>query len=324
MARVIIDLRNLDLSHPNAPSTNGHNLASALLRRGDHEYIVLEPGSTAKPPPGDVYFLPAGGRPLFGYRNLVLFPELDHLLAPAQAGPLRVIARTWRAALTTSRADVLLAPSHTIRDALVNFLRVPSMRIVISPPGLEPEFARTSLSEATAARMALGLPERYLLLFGTEHGPVFEGWTAIGAERERAQLVPALNLPTLDREMLRAALSGALACVYCGLHNGVPLGPLEAMACGSPPIVIGDAAYPEVVRDGGLVVRPTEAVADWKESMAALLRSPKLRSDLSVRGRSVAANYGADRSARLLAPLLEPRAQIDERIDAGKEDRRDS
>ncbi len=322
MARVIIDLRNIDLSHPNAPSTNAHNLASALLRRGDHEYTVVESESTARTPPGDVYLLPAGGRPRFGYRNLVLVPELDHLLAPAAAGPLKVIARSWRAALAASRADVLLAPSHTIRDALVNFLRVPPFRIAISPPGLEPGFTRTSLAEATAARTQLGLPQRYILLFGTDTKSVFDAWKAIGAERANAHLVPAWNLPTLDRETLRAALSGALACAYCGLNNGVPLGPLEAMACGSPPIVIGDAAYPEVVRDGGLVVRPADSFADWRDSMAAVLRSPKLRADLSARARSLAEIFSADRSARLLAPLLNPGAQVDEGVDAGQEDHR--
>jgi hypothetical protein len=321
MARVIIDLRSLDLTHPNAPATNAHNLASALLRRRDHEYTVLEPESRSAPPPGDVYLLPAGGRPHFGYRNVVLIPKLDHLFAHAEVGPLRLIARTWRAALATSRADVLLAPSQTIRDALIHFLRVPPARIAISPPGLEPGFTRTSLTEATAARVALGLPERYVLLFGTDTVPVFEAWKAIGSERANAHLVPAQNLRSLDRETLRAALSGALACAYCGLDNGVPLGPLEAMACGSPPIVIGDAAYPEVVRDGGLVVRPAEAIADWRESMAAVLRSRKLRADLSARARSLAEVFSADRSARLLAALLDPGPRAKEGVDAGLEDR---
>jgi len=321
MARVIIDLRDLVLTHPNAPSTNAHNLAAALLRRGDNDYSVLEPESSTKPPPGDVYLLPAGGRPRFGYRNVVLVPQLDHLLAPAAAGPLRVIASTWRMALTTSRADALLAPSMAIRDALVDYLRVPAERITICPPGLEPGFRRTALADATAAREALGLPGRFILVFGADSAPVVEAWAEIGSERAGAHLVHARDLGVLDRQALRCVVSSALACVYCGLGNGVPLGPLEAMACGSPPIVIGDAAYPEVVRDGGLVVSPAAARTDWRESMAAVLRSPKLRADLSARSRSLAEVFTADRSARLLAPLIDPRPKVEEGIDAGQEDR---
>lgn len=309
MARVVIDLRNLELGHPNATAINAHNLAAALLRRGDHEYRVLEPGARGRPPQADVNLLPGGGRPRFGLRNVVLVPELDHLLSPSAAGPLKVLTRSWQAALTSSRADLLLAPSVTIREALLTYLRVPAERVVISPPGLEPGFARVSLAAAGAARESLGIPRRFVVLFGTDTGPALEGWGSVGRERTGVALIPATGLPVLEREELRALLSGAVSCAYCGVNSGVPLGPLEAMACGSPPIVIGDAAYPEVVRDGGLVVRPDNAVGDWRDAFAAVLRSPRLRADLSQRARSLAEVFTADRSARLLAPLLSPEAQ---------------
>ena len=323
MARVIIDLNRLDLSHPNAPAQNAQNLAAALLRRGAHEYQVLEPGQPGKSAKGDVMLSLAGSSPRFGLRNLFLVSKLDHLLRPRAGGPLRLVRKSWQVALVTSRADLLLAPSHAVRDALLSYLRVAPERIAICPPGLEPGFVRPPLAEARATLDRLGLEGRYLLLFGEEVGPVLEAWE--GTEgRSGVRLVRAVDLPTLARGDLRSALSGALACLYCGVGNGVPLGPLEAMACGSPPIVLGDAAYPEVVRDGGLSVRPTAAVADWRESIAAILRSAKLRTDLSQRARSLAEVFTADRAARLLEPLLDPGPKEEERVDTREQDRRES
>ena len=322
MARVIIDLRKLDLSHPNAPAQNARNLAAALLRRGANEYQVLEPGQPGKPAKGELILSLAGSSPRFGHRNLVLISKLDHLLRPRAGGPLRLVRKSWQVALVTSRADLLLAPSHTVRDALVNYLRVAPARIAICPPGLEPGFVRPPLAEARVALARLGLEGRYLLLFGEEVGPVLEAWEGVEG-RPGVRLVRADELPTLARDDLKCALSGALACLYCGVGNGVPLGPLEAMACGSPPIVLGDAAYPEVVRDGGLSIRPAAAVADWRESMNAILRSAKLRTDLSQRARSLAEVFTADRAARLLEPLLDPGPNVEERVDTGKEDRRE-
>jgi glycosyltransferase involved in cell wall biosynthesis len=76
-----------------------------------------------------------------------------------------------------------------------------------------------------------------------------------------------------------------------------------AMACGSPPIAGTDGAYPEVVRDGGLLADPAH-VSEWSECVAALYRSRALRARLSQQAMKLAADLTAENAARALLPLL--------------------
>jgi glycosyltransferase involved in cell wall biosynthesis len=95
------------------------------------------------------------------------------------------------------------------------------------------------------------------------------------------------------------------------------------MACGAPPVVPDDGAFPEVVRDGGLTVGPTD-LAGWAAAISALFRSTPLRVQLSNQARALATGFSAERAARRILALLEPgeRPEVDERVDAGDEDRR--
>ena len=77
------------------------------------------------------------------------------------------------------------------------------------------------------------------------------------------------------------------------------------MACGAPPVVADDGAFPEVVRDGGLTVRAGN-LADWSEAISALYRSRPLRMQLSARGRELADGFSAERAARRVLELLQP------------------
>jgi len=109
----------------------------------------------------------------------------------------------------------------------------------------------------------------------------------------------------LERTRLPALLSGAVGVLLCESLNGCPIRALQAMACGSPPVVPDDGAYPEVVRDAGLTIRAGQ-VADWTEAISALYRSLPLRMQLSARGRELADGLSAERAARTVLELLQP------------------
>jgi hypothetical protein len=296
---LIIDLREVDAVRPDAAGEYALHLTGALLRIAVHADItVLEPGFTGPLPAGGTLFQPAGGRPSPRHRCVVAVHDLAHL----RSGVLG-FARRFGTAFATSRADRVVAPSEAVADALERYLRVPNDRLAVIQPGLEPGFTRTPAEDAAALRAELGLPDRYLLAFG-DGNLARRAWAGATTPPEGAGLVLAEELRP-DRERLPALLSGAVGVLLCETFNGCPIRALQAMACGCPPVVANDGAFPEVVRDGGLTVRAGD-LGDWSEAISALYRSRPLRMQLSAQGRALAAGYSAERSARKVLALLEP------------------
>jgi hypothetical protein len=296
---LIVDLRPIDTVRPDPAGEYALQLTSALVRHAVHTDItVLEPGFTGGLPEGETLFQPAGGRPSPRHRCIVAVHDLAHL----RSGVLG-FRRRFGTAFATSRADRVIAPSEAVAEALVRYLRVPTGRVAVVQPGLEPGSGRTSQREAEALHGELRLPHRYLLASG-DGALARRAWAAATTPAEGAGLVLVEDLQ-LAREKLPALLSGAVGVLLCDSLNGCPIRALQAMACGCPPVVPDDGAYPEIVRDGGLTVRAGE-LGDWSEAISALYRSQPLRVQLAARGRTLAATLSAERAARKVFELLQP------------------
>jgi Glycosyl transferases group 1 len=296
---LIVDLRSVDPVRSDPPSEYALQLTGALVRIGVHvEITVLEPGYQGPPPAGGTLFLPAGGRPSPRHRNLVAVHDLAHL----RSGLLG-FGRRFATAFSTSRSERVIAPSEAVAEALALYLRVPPSRLTVVQPGLEPGFGRTSAADAAALRTELGLPERYLVAFG-DAALARRAWSGATTPAEGAGLVLAEEL-RLERTRLPALLSGSVGVLLCERLNGCPMRALQAMACGSPPVVPDDGAFPEIVRDGGLTVRAGD-LGDWSEAISALYRSRRLRMQLSSQARQLAAGLSAERAAKKVLELLQP------------------
>lgn len=72
----------------------------------------------------------------------------------------------------------------------------------------------------------------------------------------------------IPRTDLAAITAGATTLIYPSIYEGFGLPPLEAMACGVPPIVSNRSSLPEVVRDGGITISAT----DQEALMSAMIR----------------------------------------------------
>jgi hypothetical protein len=296
---LIVDLRPVDPDWPDPPGEYALQLTGALLRIAVHlEITVLEPGYKGELPAGEVLFQPAGGRPSLRHRTIVAVHDLAHL----RSGPLG-FSRRFGTAFATNRSERVVAPSEAVAEALVRYLRVAPDRVTVVHPGLEPGFARTSAADAAVVRAEFGLPDRYLLAYGDSE-LARRAWAAATTPAEGAGLVIAAELPR-DRERLPALLSGAVGVLLCESLNGCPIRALQAMACGSPPVVPDDGAFPELVRDSGLTVR-AGSLSDWSEAISALYRSRSLRVQLAARGRELATGLSAERAARRVLELLRP------------------
>jgi glycosyltransferase involved in cell wall biosynthesis len=300
--RVVIDLRQSDPARCAPADEYARHLIAGLLEVGRHQYTILEPGSRGPLPAADVLLLPAGGTPRPGIRSVTCVPDLNHLLAARRMGVLASVRRGFAVAFTAHRADRLFAPSQYVAHALIRYLRVRKERVHVVPPGVEATFTRTSMAAADALRDELDLGDRYCVASGDRRLAEAAFGGAETPSDARLIHLESLRLPA-DR--LPALLSGAVAVMLTDRACGCPIRALQAMACGSPPIAVADAAYPEVVRDGGLTPDPDD-VEEWAGCISAVYRSTALRARLSQRAMQIAGALTARRAALAALPLLEP------------------
>jgi len=212
------------------------------------------------------------------------------------------------------RARLIITSTQAVKSEVVARCGVEADKIRVIPLGIDEHFfAEPHPTGREIVRARYGLPDRYFLFAGQwepkknlpallrayhlfragERGPhklVIAGGKGWSYRREMA-LIESLNLrqslvltgyiPTRD---LAAVYAMAEALVFPSIVEGFGLPPLEAMACGTPPIVSDAPALVEVVGDAGVVVPGADPEA-LCGVMTQIAGDPALRADLAARGR---------------------------------------
>jgi glycosyltransferase involved in cell wall biosynthesis len=256
--------------------------------------------------------------------SFALFPES---FRPFNRGYLTTMTRR-----TARRADAVIAISRSTADDLQRLWGIPQARIHLAYPGVDAEFRPLSASDVEAFRAAKGLPSRYVLFVGTleprknvtrlveafavlkqqglPHKLVLaggKGWMyePIFAAVENLGLQGDVIFPGfVSRQELPLWYNGAALFAYPSLYEGFGLGPLEAMACGTPVVVSNRASLPEVVGDAGIQVDAEDA-AGLAEAMASVLTSPSRAAQMRERGMERAARFTWEQTARDTARTYE-------------------
>lgn len=214
-------------------------------------------------------------------------------------------------------ADHILPISHATRDDLGNLLHVPAEKMTVHMLGVDDAFRPLPPAEVDAARARLGLPESYILFVSTfeprknipglldayrllradvpdvpplvlagRRGWLYEEIFGRAGALGLADHVIWLESPAT--EDLPAIYSGAAVFVLPSHYEGFGLPALEAMACGTVPVVANRSALPEVVGDGGLLVDPDDP-ADIANALHRVLADSALRGRLRTAGLARAA-----------------------------------
>lgn len=216
-------------------------------------------------------------------------------------------------------ADHILASSHATLGDLISLLNVPPEKITVHMLGVNAAFQPLPAERVDTVRARLNLPETYLLFVGTfeprknipglltaydqlcrdmQDAPPLvlvgrRGWlydeifARVDALRLHDRLIWLADAAQAD---LPAIYNGAAALVLPSHYEGFGLTALEAMACGTPPIVSNRSSLPEVVEDVGLQVDPDDptAIAD---AMRRILSDAGLRAHLRETGLARAATF---------------------------------
>lgn len=188
------------------------------------------------------------------------------------------------------QADHILTDSEASKRDMITMLSVPAEKITVHRLGVDDNFAPQPPEVCERWRTNLELPASYFLFVGTFEPRkniigLLDAYRALRSTHPDApplvlagtrgwlyeQTLAHINQLHLNEHVLlrenvpQAALPAlytmAIALLTPSFYEGFGLPALEAMACGTPPIVSNRSSLPEVVGDVGLQVNPNDVDA---------------------------------------------------------------
>jgi len=230
-------------------------------------------------------------------------------------------------AASLRRADHILADSEATKRDLMDILAVPADKITVHMLGVDERFMPLDKACTQPALRSLGLPDAYFLFVGTleprknlvglaqayrelkldfPDAPKLviagrPGWhyeqlmTDLGAVGINDDLI--IKQEVADSQ-LPALYNEALALLTPSFYEGFGLTALEAMACGTMPIVSRVASLPEIVGDVGLLIDPQD-IGSIAEALARVLTDSHWRGRQEQAALQRAAEFRWNDTARI-------------------------
>ncbi len=212
---------------------------------------------------------------------------IEHFgIAPERVTTVLLAAGSQYQPIDKAEARRMVAERYGIREPFIYYVG-----------GLDARKNVSTLLHAWARLRSSGGPCATLAVAGRALGgdaQLFPDIDALIAALGIADTVRRIDVPRTDNPLLYSA---ATAFAFPSRYEGFGLGPLEAMACGTPVVVADASSLPEVVGDASLRVPPDD-VASWTAALWRLLADGRLRDDLRQRGLKRAQQFSYERVAR--------------------------
>ncbi|MCL2684063.1 MAG: glycosyltransferase family 4 protein [Synergistaceae bacterium] len=230
------------------------------------------------------------------------------------------------------RADAIVTVSDTIRQEVIERLRVPENRVFSVHNGVDRELFRPLPGDTLAVfRERADLPERYVLCVGSLEprknlASMLDAWLSLPGQITNAhKLLIISNSGWNNRDIMEKIRSSngsvhlrtdvptrelpyyynlAELTVYVSLYEGFGLPPVEAMACGTPVLASDIPVHREVLGDAAAYVEPrnTREIAECLETL--LTASPD-REKTAVKCLERASLYSWEKSASKYLSIME-------------------
>lgn len=184
-----------------------------------------------------------------------------------------------------NHADHILSDSESTKRDLIDMLNVPADKITVHMLGVDEKFQPLPPDQTQPVLDNLGLPSDYILVVGTleprknliglvkayrdlltelpDAPPILfvgrAGWLyeQLMAEIDAVGINDHLIFrDDINDEQLVAIYNQAMTLVTPSFYEGFGLPALEAMACGTVPIVSNISSLPEITGDVGLLIDP--------------------------------------------------------------------
>ena len=316
-------------SHKTRPSIAGRFAQATLRTPCHHRLEALTLSAELLPHRLDLLHSPDFIPPLRGARrHVITIYDLNFLHYPQFL--TRASRRYYNGQIRRAvrQADHIMTISESSRRDIIEMLDVPPERITTQHPGVDASFRPLSAEILHEQRRQLDLPETFLLFVGTFEprkniAGLLEAWRRLRAQLpdappivlagrrgwlfdETMQRISDMKLDehilwreNVPQTALPALFNLATALVLPSFYEGFGFPALEAMACGTVPIVSNVSSLPEVVGNVGLQFDPQDADALAAAMLRALSDSDWLAAQEGV-GLQRAASFTWDKSARAL------------------------
>jgi glycosyltransferase involved in cell wall biosynthesis len=231
------------------------------------------------------------------------------------------------------QAEHILADSEATKMDMIQILGVPGHKITVHLLGVDEIFQPLPENALTESRQRLGLPDEYILFVGTFeprkniHGlleayaqligrmPDVPPLILVGKQgwlfEKTIALIDALHLGArviqrqdIDDTTLPAVYNLATMLVMPSFYEGFGFPALEAMACGTVPIVSNRSSLPEVVGNVGLQIDP-DNIDDLASAMERVLTDNIWRSTMQKAGLERAKLFTWDKTASIALSTYE-------------------
>jgi glycosyltransferase involved in cell wall biosynthesis len=282
---------------------------------------------------------------LLRYPTVVSIHDLIPLRYPAEVPGRGKRYLFWLLAWLACRTShAIITPSEASWRDVVELFRVPSSKLRIVYDAADERFQPKTSAEISRVRHRYGLPDRYLLYFGSNKprknlSRLVDAWAQVrrttlrGARKDDAALVlagredarypqareRARELGVTDSVLFPgdiaerdapALYSGAEVFVFPSLYEGFGLPVVEAMACGTPVVCSNTSSVPEVAGDAAVLVNPRE-VSALAEAISRILEDRYLGDELRERGLARAATFSWHATADATYQVYEDVARAD-------------
>ncbi|MGJ3237459.1 MAG: glycosyltransferase family 4 protein [Anaerolineae bacterium] len=274
----------------------------------------------------DVTFVPAHTLPYalpghavvtvhdLGYKH---FPEAH------PASQLRYL--DWSTCHSAKRATRILADSQATADDLQHFYHIPSEKITVVYPGVDPPTDKPGWELYSKYQ----IPLTYFLFIGTLQPrknierivQAFDMWQHANPDKsiglvlagkpgwlfDEAWVQDVENVHItgyIDEADKGALLRQATGLLFPSLYEGFGFPVLEAMHMSTAVIASNSSSLPELVGDAGILVDPL-SVPEIAASLDVLANNELLRRKLEIKGMMQARQFTWERAAQQTLTLLE-------------------
>jgi len=294
------------------------------------EQTHLRRAVRANPP--DVFFASAYTAPLaLGVPLAVAIHDVSFAAAPHWFRPREGARRRLLTRQAARAADVIFTISEFSKREIVERLGVPTERVRVTYPSVNPRPARRSRGEASAARRNEGGTVLFVgSIFNRRRLPsTISAFAAATARRPETRLVivgadrsyPALDLAGLAADAGAAGrveirnyvtepelddLYGrASVFVFLSEYEGFGLTPLEALSAGVPPLVLDTPVAREVYGDAAWYVAADAGPSAAAGAIRTLLEDDDSRARFLSHAPGILARYSWDTAADATLAAIE-------------------
>ena len=289
----------------------------------------------------DVWFAPAYTAPLrLAAPTVVAIHDLSFVAHPEWFRLRDGARRRWLTSQSAARATAVVTISEFSKRELIDRLAVPARKIHVIPPGIDGDVGlgdHASGSRASAPGAANVLfvgsifNRRHVTDLIRAFAPVARAHPAasldlVGDNRSypREDLLLTIAAEQMESHVrwheyvsdrqLRTLYAEARAFAFLSEYEGLGLTPLEALACGVPPILLNTDVARESCGDAAIYV-PVSDLPATTRAIESLLADEAVRQRILAAAPAVLAKYSWPKAARDTLAVLE-RAGTGETVSA--------